>query len=170
MASFATTDLGDGNEALLETGDLRALQPIFNSYGLKKSFHGRIVTLKVFEDNVLVRKMLESSPEYGPGSILVVDGGGSVRCALVGGNLGQLAYTSGWGGIVVNGCIRDVDEINACDIGVRALATHPLKSKKRGAGEARLPVYVGGTLIKDGEYLYADGDGILVSKNPLDMA
>nr|GEV79545.1 putative 4-hydroxy-4-methyl-2-oxoglutarate aldolase 3 [Tanacetum cinerariifolium] len=94
-------------------------------------------------------------------SVLVIDGGESMRCALVGGNLGQLAQNMGWAGIVVNGCIRDVNEINGCDTGV---ASHPQKSIKRGVGEKNVPVHIGGTLIHDGEWLYADSDGILVSK------
>ncbi|KAM0063669.1 putative oxaloacetate decarboxylase [Helianthus debilis subsp. tardiflorus] len=92
-----------------------------------------------------------------------------MRCALAGGNLGQLAQNNGWAGIVVNGCIRDVDEINGCDIWVRALASHPQKSNKRGVGEKYVPVHIGGTLIHDGQWLYADSDGILVLKNELSL-
>lgn len=142
------------------------LQPIFRHYGHCRSFSGPIVTLKVFEDNVLVRELLESP---GDGRVLVIDGGGSMRCALVGGNLGQLAQNMGWAGILLNGCIRDVDEINACDVGVRALGSHPLKSNKKGLGERHVPVNVGGTVIQDGEWLYADSDGILISKAELSV-
>ncbi|XP_061370097.1 putative 4-hydroxy-4-methyl-2-oxoglutarate aldolase 3 isoform X2 [Gastrolobium bilobum] len=135
-------------------------------YGQSRAFSGPIVTLKVFEDNVLVRELLETK---GEGRVLVIDGGGSMRCALVGGNLVQLAQSMGWAGIVVNGCIRDVDEINGCDIGVRALASHPLKSNKKGNGEKHVPVYVAGTFIREGEWLYADNDGVLVSKFELSI-
>lgn len=166
MGSLATAEACDSNLGLLATGDLRCLQPIFQMYGQRRNFSGPIVTLKVFEDNVLVREFLESR---GEGRVLVVDGGGSMRCALVGGNLGQLAQNMGWAGIVVNGCIRDVDEINACDIGVRALASHPQKSYKRGNGEKHAMVHIGGTLIRDGEWLYADSDGILISKTELSV-
>ncbi|GAA0154625.1 aldolase [Lithospermum erythrorhizon] len=166
MASLATAEACDSNTALLVTGDLRALQPIFQIYGQCRAFSGPIVTLKVFEDNVLVREMLETR---GEGRVLVIDGGGSMRCALVGGNLGQLAQNMGWSGIVVNGCIRDVDEINSCDIGVRALASHPQKSNKKGNGEKHGLIHVGGTLIRDGEWLYADSDGILISKTELSI-
>ncbi|KAK1269368.1 Regulator of ribonuclease-like protein 3 [Acorus gramineus] len=166
MAALATAELCDTNASLLPTGELRVLQPIFKIYGQSRTFFGPIVTLKLFEDNVLVRKLLETP---GDGRVLVIDGGGSMRCALVGGNLGQLAQNMGWAGIIVNGCIRDVDEINACDIGVRALASHPLKSNKKGFGEKHVPVHIGGTLIHDGEWLYADSDGILVSKIELSV-
>lgn len=124
------------------------------------------MTLKVFEDNVLVRNQLETK---GEGAVLVIDGGGSMRCALVGGNLGQLAQNNGWVGILVNGCVRDVDEINDCDVGVRALGSNPLKSSKKGHGEKNVAVYMGGTLIRDGEWLYADSDGILISKTELSV-
>ncbi|XP_052178473.1 putative 4-hydroxy-4-methyl-2-oxoglutarate aldolase 3 [Diospyros lotus] len=166
MAYLATAEACDANAALLASGDLRCLQPIFQIYGQRQAFSGPIVTLKVFEDNVLVRELLESK---GDGRVLVIDGGGSMRCALVGGNLGQLAQNMGWAGIVVNGCIRDVDEINGCDIGVRALASHPQKSNKKGFGEKHVSIYVAGTLIRDGEWLYADSDGILVSKTELSI-
>lgn len=166
MSSFATAEVCDANAPHLASGDLRALAPVFKIYGQCRAFSGPVVTLKVFEDNVLVRDHLESR---GEGRVLVIDGGGSMRCALVGGNLGQLAQINGWVGIVVNGCIRDVDEINGCDIGVRALASHPQKSNKRGVGEKGVPVHIGGTLIHDGEWLYADSDGILVSENELSL-
>lgn len=164
MSTLATAEVCDSNAALLETGGLRVLQPIFQIYGRRRAFYGPIVTLKVFEDNVLVRELFETR---GEGRVLVIDGGESKRCALVGGNLGQLAQNMGWAGIVVNGCIRDVDEINECDIGVRALASHPLKSNKKGLGDKHVPIYVAGALIRDGEWLYADTDGILVSKSEL---
>ncbi|XP_073017395.1 putative 4-hydroxy-4-methyl-2-oxoglutarate aldolase 3 [Primulina eburnea] len=166
MASLATTDFCDANEPLLESGHIRILPPIFQMYGKRRAFSGPVATLKVFEDNVLVREFLESK---GHGRVLVVDGGGSMNCALVGGNLGQLAQNNGWAGIVVNGCIRDVDEINGCDTGVRALASHPKKSKKRGVGERHIPIHIAGTEIHDGEWLYADSDGILISKTELSV-
>ncbi|GAB4845865.1 hypothetical protein Ancab_024869 [Ancistrocladus abbreviatus] len=166
MAAMATAELCDSNVTLLANGDLRVLHPIFQIYGQRHVFSGPIVTLKVFEDNVLLKELLETK---GEGKVLVVDGAGSMRCALVGGNLGQLAQNMGWAGVVVNGCIRDVDEINGCDIGVRALGSHPLKSNKKGIGEKHVPVYVAGTLICDGEWLYADKDGILISRSELSV-
>ncbi|XP_014518537.1 putative 4-hydroxy-4-methyl-2-oxoglutarate aldolase 3 isoform X2 [Vigna radiata var. radiata] len=161
MTTVPTADLTDANTTHVANGDLRVLHPVFKVYGQVTSFSGPIVTVKVFEDNVLVRGLLETK---GEGRVLVVDGGGSLRCALVGGNLAQIAHSNGWAGIVVNGCVRDVDEINACGIGVRALASNPLKSNKKGTGEKNVPVYVGGTFIREGEWLYADNDGILISR------
>ncbi|XVE82072.1 hypothetical protein DITRI_Ditri15bG0117200 [Diplodiscus trichospermus] len=166
MAALATTDLSDSNAALLVTGELRALDPIFKIYGKRHAFSGPIVTVKVFEDNVLVRQLIESK---GEGRVLVIDGGGSTRCALLGGNLAVAAQNMGWSGIIVNGCVRDVDEINACDIGVRALASHPLKSNKKAVGDKHVTVRFAGTLIHDGEWLYADNDGILISKTELSI-
>lgn len=166
MAGIATAEACDSNAALLASGDLRVLEPVFKIYGQSRAFSGPIVTLKVFEDNVLVRELIESK---GDGRVLVIDGGGSMRCALVGGNLGQMAQNMGWAGIVVNGCIRDVDEINGCDIGVRALASNPMKSNKKGIGEKYVSVYIAGTLIRNGEWLYADSDGILISKSELSI-
>ncbi|CAK7323908.1 unnamed protein product [Dovyalis caffra] len=166
MAAIPTAEACDSNALLLATGDLRVLYPIFKIYGQSRAFSGPVATLKVFEDNVLVRELLETK---GEGRVLVIDGGGSMRCALVGGNLGQLAQNMGWAGILVDGCVRDVDEINGCDIGVRALGSHPMKSNKKGVGEKHGPVHIGGTLILDGEWLYADSDGILISKCELSL-
>ncbi|XP_061370095.1 putative 4-hydroxy-4-methyl-2-oxoglutarate aldolase 3 isoform X1 [Gastrolobium bilobum] len=166
MAALPTAEICDTNATHITSGDLRVLHPVMEIYGQSRAFSGPIVTLKVFEDNVLVRELLETK---GEGRVLVIDGGGSMRCALVGGNLVQLAQSMGWAGIVVNGCIRDVDEINGCDIGVRALASHPLKSNKKGNGEKHVPVYVAGTFIREGEWLYADNDGVLVSKFELSI-
>ncbi|XP_026405720.1 putative 4-hydroxy-4-methyl-2-oxoglutarate aldolase 3 [Papaver somniferum] len=166
MAALATAEVCDSNASLLHSGELRVLHPIFQIYGQGRAFSGPVVTVKVFEDNVLVRELLETR---GEGRVLVIDGGGSMRCAILGGNLAQLAVNMGWAGIVVNGCVRDVDEINGCDIGVRALASHPLKSNKKGVGEKHIPVYIGGAFIREGEWLYADSDGVLVSKSELSI-
>ncbi|XP_062193212.1 putative 4-hydroxy-4-methyl-2-oxoglutarate aldolase 2 [Phragmites australis] len=161
---LATAEICDGNSELIMNGELRALQPVFRIYGRRQVFAGPVVTLKIFEDNVLLREFLE---EKGHGRVLVVDGGGSMCRALLGGNLSQLAQNNGWAGIVVNGCIRDVDDINGCDIGVRALNSHPMKPSKKGVGEKHVPVTIAGTRICDGEWLYADTDGILLSRSEL---
>ena len=158
---FATCDLCDDNEDKLADGTLAVLPPVFQKFGKRVTFSGRAATLKVFEDNVLVRSTLETP---GEGRVLVVDGGGSLRCALVGGNLGVLAEKNGWAGIVVNGCIRDSEEINACDIGVRALATHPQRSVRKGLGERELRVAIAGVAVQPGDWIYADADGVLVSR------
>ena len=162
--SFATTDLCDDNPNLLEDGRLAVLPPVFRHFGKHVRFSGRVTTLKVHEDNALVRAMLETQ---GDGNVLVIDGGGSLRRALVGGQLGLLAQDNGWAGIVVDGCIRDTDEINACEIGVRALGAHPQKSAKKGAGERNLRVHIAGVAVNPGDWIYADADGILVAQQKL---
>jgi regulator of ribonuclease activity A len=160
QVSLATTDLCDANEHHLHDGSLRVLPPLFKSFGKRLGFYGPAYTLKVFEDNALVRATLEGA---GNGQVLVIDGGASMRCALVGGQLGLLAEKNGWAGIVVNGCIRDSLEINACDIGVRALALHPIRSAKKGVGEHNVTVTIAEVTIAPGHWIYVDADGILVS-------
>jgi regulator of ribonuclease activity A len=162
--SFATCDLCDANEDRLAAGTLCVLPPVFQKFGKRTAFHGPAVTLKVFEDNVLVRAALETP---GSGRVLVVDGGGSLRCALVGGNLGALAEKNGWTGIVVHGCIRDSDELGACDIGVRALGIHPQRSARKGAGERDVRVAIAGVAVNPGDWIYADADGVLVAREAL---
>ena len=162
--SFATCDICDANEDKLAAGTLAVLPPVFKSFGKQGKFSGPATTLKVFEDNVLVRSTLETP---GNGHVLVVDGGGSLRCALVGGNLGMLAEKNGWAGIVVNGCVRDSEELNACDVGIRALATHPQRSIRKGVGDRDLAVSIAGVTVRPGYWIYADADGVLVSAEKL---
>lgn len=153
-----TADLCDAHD------DVRVLEPRFRDYGKRSSFHGRVRTLHVKDDNALVRAQLELP---GNGDVLVVDGEGSERCALVGGKLGELAATNGWSGIVVHGCVRDAHELAACDVGVKALGVFPRKSGKKGAGNEAVTVSFAGVTIAPGDWLYADADGILVSARPL---
>lgn len=162
--TFATCDICDANEDKIAAGSLSVLPPVFRSFGKQSRFAGPARTLKVFEDNVLVRAALET---LGEGHVLVVDGGGSLRCALLGGNLGVLAEKNGWAGIIVNGCIRDSEEINACNIGVRALATHPQRSIRKGVGEKDIQVSIAGVTVKPGGWIYADADGVLVATEKL---
>lgn len=162
--NFKTPDLLDANEDLTRAGTVRVVMPMFQRYGARSSFSGQIATLKLFEDNSLVREAFE---EPGKGKILVIDGGGSLRCALVGDQLAILAQKNGWEGVIVYGCIRDSGDINQIDIGVRALDTHPLKSIKKGAGDRNIAVSFGGVTFKPGEWLYADEDGIIVSPTAL---
>ena len=161
---FATCDLCDAHEANLADGSLAILPPVFKAFGQRTRFAGPARTLKVFEDNVLVRAALETP---GEGSVLVVDGGGSLRCALVGGNLGELAQKNGWAGIIVHGCVRDSEELNHCDVGIRALATHPRRSVRKGLGEKDLVVDIAGVAVRPGDWVYADADGILIAQMPL---
>ena len=160
-----TADLCDTYESELGAS-LRVVTPMFQCYGDRAGFSGRIVTLKLFEDNSLVRPTLG---EDGTGKVLVIDGGGSLRCALLGDQLAKLAVDNGWEGVVVYGCIRDSSEIATLDLGVRALATHPQRSAKKGLGERGLTLTFGGVDFVQGEYLYADEDGILVSERMLNQ-
>lgn len=162
--SFKTPDLLDTNEDKTSDGSLRVVAPLFQRYGARAAFSGQVVTLKLFEDNSLVR---EAFGEDGRGKVLVIDGGGSLRCALVGDQLAILAQKNGWEGVIVNGCIRDSADINQIDLGVRALNTHPLKSVKKGAGDRHINVTFGGVTFKTGEWIYADEDGVLVSTTAL---
>jgi regulator of ribonuclease activity A len=157
--TFLTTDLCDANE-----GKVQVVAPILRIYGGVKNFHGIISTVKVFEDNVLVRDALSKD---GSGKVLVVDGGGSLRCALVGGLIAELAHKNHWAGIVVNGCIRDSEEIASIPIGVRALNTHPLKSVKKGAGDMEIVITFGDVTFVPGHYLYADTDGVIMAQKAL---
>ena len=164
MTALLTTDLLDNHESLLQQETLRVVAPMFQRYGSKKAFAGSIVTLKLFEDNSLVRAVLG---EPGAGKVLVVDGGGSLRCALLGDQLAEMAVKNGWEGVVVYGCIRDSAAINALPLGVRALNSHPLKTEKKNVGERDVPVSFGGVILKPGEWLCADEDGVIVSAQPL---
>jgi regulator of ribonuclease activity A len=161
--SFKTPDLCDQFEAELGK-TVRVVAPMFQLYGGRAAFCGEVVTLKIFEDNTLVREIFG---EDGKGKVLVIDGGGSLRCALVGDQLAILAHKNGWEGVVVYGCIRDSGDIAAIDIGVRALNTHPQKTVKKGIGERNLAVTFGGVTFNPGEFLYADEDGIVVGNKPL---
>lgn len=157
--SLATTDLSDAHPSAVQAAD-----PIFRDYGGRRAFHGPMTTLKLFEDNALVRTALE---EPGSGRVLVIDGGGSMRCALLGDQLAELAVRHEWAGVVVFGCIRDSEAIGQLPLGVKALATHPLKSIKRGEGQRDLPVRFAGVTFRPGAWLYADADGLLVSDEAL---
>lgn len=159
--TFKTPELCD---RFFESRHLQIAEPSFRPFGGKSAFSGCVTTLKVFEDNVLLRKVLEEKVED---RVLVVDGGGSHRCALLGANLARLASENGWQGIVVYGCIRDSVEIAQLPIGIRALHTHPLKSHKRGGGDRDILITFAGVNFKSGYYLYADEDGVVVAEDRL---
>jgi regulator of ribonuclease activity A len=155
MSMTPTADLCD------QHGDRVAVAaPIFRSFGGRARFAGAVATLECFEDNSLVRAMLE---EPGAGRVLVVDGGGSLRCALVGGNLAVLAQRSGWAGIVVHGCVRDSAELARVDIGILALATHPRRSEKRGIGRRDVAIAFADVAFRPGGWICADEDGLVVA-------
>jgi len=134
-------------------------------FGGAKSFHGAIATVQCFEDNSLVRKTLESD---GRGRVLVVDGGGSMRRALLGDQLAALGVRNQWSGVVINGCIRDSAVIATLPFGVKALGAHPRKSEKKNRGKTGLPVYFAEIEFRPGEWLYADEDGIVVAREVLE--
>lgn len=143
---------------------LQVASPVFRDYGGARSFGGPVATVEVYEDNTLVREALG---EPGGGRVLVVDGGGSLRCALVGDNLAKMGADNGWAGIVVYGCIRDSVDIAGIAIGVKALGTNPAKSVKRGEGRRELSVRFADVVFSPGAYLYADADGIVLAERSL---
>lgn len=153
--SLKTADLYD------RYGDkLQVAEPIFSDYGGNKTFHGDIYTLKVHEDFLLIKNTVS---EKGEGRVLVIDGGGSMRCAMLGDRLAAMANANGWVGVVINGCIRDADEIGKLPIGVKALNTCPARPGKNGGGQSQIAVHFAGVKFNPGEILYADEDGIVVS-------
>lgn len=159
--SYPTTDLCDQHAR-----ELQIAEPMFIDFGGQIDFGGPLSTVKCFEDNSLVRQALE---EPGQGRVLVVDGGGSDRCALLGDNVAQLAVDNDWAGILVNGCIRDTVAIGEMPVPVKALAPHPLKSDKRDEGQRDVAVRFAGVTFEAGSYLYADADGVIISPRELSL-
>jgi regulator of ribonuclease activity A len=162
MHSHATCDLCDAHKNDSD-GDFRVLPPVFRDFGGRSAFSGRVVTVKCHEDNSHVKAAVESP---GLGRVLVVDGGGSLRRALLGGNLGAAAARNGWAGLVIDGCVRDVTELVVCEVGIRALAAMPLPTERRGVGQTDVAVLLQGVPIRPGEWLAADADGIVVMSRP----
>ncbi|MEU6410091.1 ribonuclease E activity regulator RraA [Microbispora sp. NPDC046933] len=157
--SFATADLYDAH------GDaLRSCVTQFRSYGSRTRFSGRISTTRCLEDNALVKQVLATP---GEGRVLVVDGGGSLRTALLGDMIAASAVENGWAGVVINGAVRDTAALAGLDLGVKALGANPRKSAKTGLGEVDVPVTFGDVTFSPGEWLYSDEDGILVSGHRL---
>lgn len=154
-----TPDICDTHE-----GKIRVLEPIFNNYGGVKAFCGQAVTIKCFEDNSVLKKLVN---ETGKGQVIVMDGGGSIRHAILGDMLAAKAAENGWAGIIINGCIRDVDEIAATPLGVKALNVHPMKTDKRGLGDLNVTVQMAGQVIEPGDWIYADNNGVVVSGDEL---
>lgn len=145
---------------------VQVVEPLFGNYGGKASFGGEIVTIKCHEDNSLVATHVNDG---GTGKVLVVDAGGSLRCGMLGDNLAVKAATNGWQGIIIYGCIRDVDIIMEIDLGVQALACHPMKSQKKNVGDYNVPVRFGGVTFHPGHFVYADNNGIIVSPKRLTL-
>lgn len=169
--SFATCDLCDAckNDS---TGAFQVLPPVFRDFGAVRKFCGPVVTVKCFEDNSLVKTTVDSvgfeeTPLGRVGKVLVIDGGGSLRRALLGGNLGAAAAKNGWAGVVIDGCVRDVTELAALEVGIRALASMPLPTEKRNEGQKDIAVQIQGVWVRPGDWLYADEDGMVLSARRL---
>ncbi|MFN3587166.1 MAG: ribonuclease E activity regulator RraA [Moraxellaceae bacterium] len=156
---FVTCDLCDEHPELV-----RVCEPMFAAFGGRDAFGGEIVTVKCHEDNSRVKELLATP---GKGKVLVVDGGGSLRCALLGDMIGESAVQNGWEGVLVYGCVRDVDALAELDLGVQALAAIPLKSVRKGVGEVGLPVTFAGVTFQPGEFVYIDNNGVVVASRAL---
>jgi regulator of ribonuclease activity A len=168
---FATCDLCDAHKGDT-TGAFRVLPPVFRDFGQVQKFAGPVVTVKCFEDNTQVKVAVDSqgwrdTPTGRVAQVLVVDGGGSLRKALLGGNLGAAAARNGWAGVVIDGCVRDTAELAQQAVGIRALAPMPMPTEKRNQGQADVPVQLQGVWVRPGDWLYADEDGIVVSSTAL---
>ena len=164
---FATCDLCDAHRDD-STGSFRVFPPVFRDFGAVRKFSGPVVTVKCFEDNTLVKAAVDSvgfddTPTGRVGRVLVVDGGASLRRALLGGNLGAAAARNGWAGVVIDGCVRDIAELATMHVGIRALASMPLPTEKRNEGQRDVAVQIQGQWVRPGDWLYADEDGIVVS-------
>jgi regulator of ribonuclease activity A len=147
-------------------GEISILEPLFRDFGRNRKFSGEISTVKCFEDNSLVREAVRSE---GRERVLVVDGGGSLRHALLGDLLAAAAVENGWQGLLINGCVRDVEILKTIGLGVKALNPHPLKTDKRGEGQRDVNVTFAGATIRPGNYLYADANGIVVATRDLEV-
>lgn len=169
--TLATCDLCDAhkNDSFEQ---FRVLPPVFKDFGARRAFSGPVETVKCFEDNSLVKAAVDScgfvdTPQGRVGKVLVVDGAGSLRRALLGGNLGAAAAKNGWAGVVIDGCVRDVAELAVLDVGIRALASMPMPTEKQNQGLKDLPIQIQGVWVNPGDWLYADADGMVVSVSQL---
>lgn len=144
--------------------EVQVVEPGFRNFGGVEAFGGEVVTVKCFEDNSIVK---EQVAKPGNGCVMVVDGGGSKRAALLGDMLAEQAASNGWAGLIIYGCIRDVDVIGKTELGVQALGTHPRKTEKKGVGDLNVPITFGGVTFRPGQYVYADNNGIVVSEKKL---
>ena len=158
MSDFYTADICDEYE------DIQICQSIFKSYGGKDKFNGKIRTVTAIEDNSYVKKLID---EKVSGDVMVVDGNGSMKCALLGDNLAKKAAANGWSGFIINGCIRDSEIISTIDIGIKALSTMPLKSEKKNVGEFGKDLKFANVSFKEGHYAYSDQDGIIIRQDEI---
>ncbi|WOJ94931.1 ribonuclease E activity regulator RraA [Congregibacter variabilis] len=155
---FSTPDLADS------APDARAVLHPWQDYGAVTCFSGVAVTVKCFEDNSLVKELVQ---QPGNGRVIVVDGGCSLRRALLGDQLAAKAVENGWSGLVIAGAVRDVEILETLELGIKALGSCPQKTDKRGEGQLNVSIEVGGTTVCSGDYIYADRNGVLVSAEPL---
>jgi regulator of ribonuclease activity A len=142
------------------------VEPMFSNFGGCASFAGQLTTVKCFEDNGVIREVLEQD---GLGRVLLIDGGGSLRRALIDAELAAIAEENEWEGIVVYGCVREVDELEEMSLGIQALASIPVGASGQGVGEIDIPVNFGGVTFLPEDYLYADNTGIILSPEPLSL-
>jgi regulator of ribonuclease activity A len=161
MMNFTTASLCD---TYYGTENFHIAEPLFRSYGSKQAFSGSITTVRCFEDSSVVKKILA---EAGEGKVLVVDGGGSHRCALLDAQLATMAFENGWQGIVIYGCIREITLLNQIPIGIRALHAHPLLCHGKDTGDCDVSITFAGVNFRKDHFLYADTDGIIVSDTML---
>jgi len=157
--SFTTPDLCDEFPELVHP-----VKPLFNSYGGNDHFCGEIVTVKCFEDNSKIKQLVATD---GTNKVMVVDAGGSMRRACLGDMLAKLAITNGWQGLVIFGCVRDVDILATLPLGVKAIGVYPVKTDKMNHGDINIPVTFGGVTFTPGHYIYADNNGIIISPSSL---
>ena len=157
--SWSTPDLCDANPDLVQVSEIQ-----WQNFGGNTAFNGEIVTVKCFEDNSLVK---EQCSQPGAGKVLVVDGGGSMRHALLGDMIAAEAVKNGWAGLVIYGCVRDIEVLETLPLGVKALGSIPLKTEKRGLGDLNVQVRFGGVNFVPGHAIYADKNGVLVSPQAL---
>lgn len=162
MAEIATPDIADAYP-----DDIDVLAPILRNFGGRENFYGAVVTIKCHEDNSLVKQQAASD---GNGQVMVVDGGGSLRRALLGDQVAATAAANGWAGLIIWGAVRDVDALAHIGLGVQALAAIPVKTDKRGLGDLDVPVTFGGVTFASGDWVYADNNGVLRAAQQLDLS
>lgn len=164
--SISTCDFCDAHKSD-DSGKFRVMPPVFKDFGGRTRFYGQVLTVKCYEDNSHVKSAVESE---GLGRVLVVDGAGSLSRALLGGNLAAAAARNGWTGVVVYGCVRDLSELSALPLGIRALALNPMPTVRANQGQTGVSVQVLGVPVHSGDWLYADNDGMVVSAIPMHIS
>lgn len=163
ISEFSTCDFCDAHKTS-DSSVFRVLPSVFQNFGALKFFSGMVATVQCHEDNTCVKAAVESA---GEGRVLVVDGGGSLRRALLGGNLAAVAASNGWAGLVINGAVRDVAELGSCNIGIMALALVPMPTQRRNEGQCDIAIQIQEVWVRPGDWLYADADGVVITAHAL---